>query len=110
MTEESGLYDFGHTEKVDEALTHYYNILRSVNRVAHATCLLIILKSTETKNVHLEEHEKFSLCWADLNEILDNWNLHNENHDHDHWIYFMKKAVARIEELGYSTVSNLQQS
>src|SRR3990167_9046615 len=44
VTEESGLHDFLHVEKIGEALTHYYNTLRNVNREAHATCFLIILK------------------------------------------------------------------
>src|SRR5687767_1009075 len=58
VVEESGLHDFLHVEKIAEALTHYHNSLRNVNRVAHATCFLIILKSTDLKPVHLEEHEK----------------------------------------------------
>ena len=37
VTEESGLDDFLYIEKIAEAVTHYYNILKNVNRVAHAT-------------------------------------------------------------------------
>ena len=76
--------------------------MRNVNREAHATCFLIILKSTELLPVHLEEHEKFTLAWAAAEEILENWNMRNENKDHDHWIYFMNKAINRVKELGYA--------
>ncbi|MBX4198126.1 NUDIX domain-containing protein [Candidatus Parcubacteria bacterium] len=107
VTEESGLYDFEYVEKISQAFTHYYNSLRKVNRVALATCFLIILKSTDLKLVELEEHEKFSLAWATSEEILTNWQSQNENHDLDHWIYFIKKAVARAVELGYDNVSKI---
>jgi 8-oxo-dGTP pyrophosphatase MutT (NUDIX family) len=101
VREESGLHDFAHIEKLAEALSHYYNSLRNVNRVAHATCYLIILKSADLKPVHLEEHEKFSLAWATAEEIFKNWEGHNQNHDLDHWLYFMDKALTRLKELGY---------
>lgn len=107
VIEESGLYDFEYVEKIGEALTHYHNTLRNVNRVAHATCFLVILKSTGLKPVHLEEHEKFSLVWATAEDILADWESRNQNKDNDHWIYFMKKAVARAKELGYDKTSNL---
>ncbi len=100
VKEESGLHDFLYVEKIGEAFTHYYNTLRKVNRVALATCYLIILKSTDIKPVELEEHEKFSLVWATAEEILEDLKSRNENKDNDHWIYFMEKAVARIKELG----------
>jgi 8-oxo-dGTP pyrophosphatase MutT (NUDIX family) len=99
VTEESGLYDFQYVEKIGEALTHYYNPLRKVNRVAHATCFLLILKSTKTKSVELEEHEKFSLVWATADDILADWRMRNQNKDNDHWIYFMEKSIKRIKEL-----------
>lgn len=102
VTEESGLYDFGHIEKIGEAMTHYYNTLRKVNRVAMATCFLIILKSADLKPVQLEEHEKFSLAWATADEILEDWKSRNENKDNDHWIYFMEMAMSRLVELGYN--------
>lgn len=101
VVEESGLYDFEYVEKIGEALTHYHNTLRKVNRVAHATCFLIILKSSDLKEVHLEEHEKFSLVWATAEEILSDMKSRNENKDNDHWIYFMEKAINRAKELGY---------
>ena len=108
VTEESGLYDFLHVEKIAEALTHYYNPLRKVNRVAMATCFLLILKSSDVKQVELEDHEKFSLTWASTDEILKNWEIRNENKDYDHWIYFFKKAVTRAIELGYDKTSKLE--
>lgn len=101
VTEESGLYDFQYVEKIDEALTHYCNPLRKVNRVAHATCFLLILKSTKIKSVELEEHEKFSLEWATADDILADWRIRNQNRDNDHWIYFMEKSIKRIKELGF---------
>ncbi len=101
LREESGLYDFGCIEKIAEAITHYYNSLRNVNRVAHATCFLVILNSTATQPVQLEEHEKFSLEWVTAQDILDNWNLHNENRDYDHWIYFFGKVQEKLKEMGY---------
>lgn len=101
VTEESGLYDFQHVEKVAEALTHYYNSLRDVNRVAHATCFLVVLKSAEVKEAHLEEHEKFSLYWATEEELMENLEENNKNKDNDHWIYFLNKSLKRLSELGY---------
>ncbi len=107
VVEESGLYDFLYVEKIGEALTHYHNTLRNVDRVAHATCFLVILNSVDLKEVHLEEHEKFSLEWATAEEIITNWESDNQDKDNDHWIYFMKKAVSRAKELGYDTTSNI---
>lgn len=102
VREESGLHDFDYVEKIAEALTHYYNSLKNVNRVAHATCFLVILKSADVRDVQLEAHEKFSLVWENADEILANWEAGNQNHDFDHWIYFFKKCVKRVEELGYN--------
>lgn len=107
VVEESGLDDFEYVEKIAEAETHYFNILKNVNRVAHATCFLVILKSRHTVPVKREAHETFSLHWATADEIFKNWESFNENHDHDHWIYFMKKAVARVSELGYDKTTNI---
>lgn len=99
LKEESGLYDFAHVEKIAEALSHYYNSLRKVNRVAHATCFLVILKSRQTQPVHLEEHEKFSLEWATAEDILNDWKSHNQNNDYDHWIYFFEKAQKKLSDI-----------
>ena len=101
VTEESGLYNFLYIEKIAEAMTHYHNTLRNVNRVAHATCFLVVLKSSDIKPVHLEAHEKFTLDWATSEEILANWQTRNENKDYDHWIYFLNKSLEKLEELGY---------
>lgn len=101
VREESGLHDFLRVEKIAEALTHYHNSLKNVNRVAHATCFLVILKSTNLKEVKLEEHEKFSLVWKTKDEILSNWEKNNQKKDLDHWFYFFNKALACMKELGY---------
>jgi len=103
VMEESGLDDFIYIEQIAEALTHYHNMLKNVNRVAHATCFLVILKSTHEIPVHREAHEKFTLTWATPQEILANWNLRNKDRDYDHWTYFLEKSVARGIALGYDT-------
>lgn len=103
VMEESGLYDFDKVELIGQAFTHYHNSLRNVNRVALATCLLIILKTADMRPVELEEHEKFSLVWVTADELLADMKARNANKDNDHWIYFMEKALARLSELGYST-------
>lgn len=101
VTEESGLHDFAHVEQIGQALTHYRNTLKNVNRVAHATCLLVILNSADLKPTSLEEHEKFDLVWTTGAELLADFEARNENRDNDHWIHFMNKALARIEMLGH---------
>lgn len=101
VIEESGLDDFLYVEKIAEAVTHYHNILKDVNRVAQATCFLVILKSDHAIAVRREAHEKFTLAWVSSKEILENWEKRNEHKDYDHWIYFLKKSVARAVELGY---------
>ena len=107
VVEESGLHDFLYVEKIGEAITHYHNFLKDVNRVAKAICFLVILKSADVSETHHEAHEKFTLAWATAEEMYNSWNAHNTTHDHDHWIYFMRKAVARAKELGYDTVSEI---
>lgn len=101
LREESGLHDYLHVELITEALTHYRHIAKNLNRVAHATCFLVILKSTDYLPTQLEEHEKFVLDWATPAEILANWNDRNKDKGCDHWIYFLNKAVARAQKLGY---------
>ena len=105
VTEESGLYDFLYVEQIAEALCHYHNILKNVNRVGHATCFLIILKSKDVASTKLEKHEKLTLAWFTPEEIILNWESRNENKGYDHWIYFFKKSVAQAKELGYDTTS-----
>ncbi len=107
VREESGLHDFLHVERIGAVLTHYHNIAKHVNRVAHATCFLIILKSAAAVPTKLEEHEQFVLAWATANEVLDCWRDHNQNENYSHWIYFLEKAAARAAELGYDTTSYL---
>lgn len=105
VIEESGLTDFLHIEQIAEAFTHYHNNLRNVNRVAKATCFLIVLNTANLVDVKLEEHEKFVLEWATAEEIISNWTSRNENKDYDHWLYFFEKSVNRAKELGYDTTS-----
>ena len=101
LREESGLFDFLYVEKIAEALCHFHNTLKNVDRVAYATCFLVILKSAKLIPTQLEAHEKFVLAWANPGEIIKNWEDRNQNKDYDHWIYFFKKSVNRAIELGY---------
>ncbi len=102
VVEESGLDDYAQVEKIAEAIAHYHNILKNVNRAAYAVCYLVVLRSRRLVETHLEAHEKFTLEWATEEEILENWRSRNDNHDYDHWIYFLEKARQRLHELGYS--------
>ncbi|HEX7651536.1 MAG TPA: hypothetical protein VF439_02355, partial [Candidatus Paceibacterota bacterium] len=97
----SGLHDFLRVEKVGSVLTHYRNNVKEVNRVAHATCFLMILQSADTLPLALEDHEKFALTWVPASEILEDWKSRNENEDYSHWIYFMENALGMLRELGY---------
>jgi 8-oxo-dGTP pyrophosphatase MutT (NUDIX family) len=106
VTEESGLYDFFYVEKIAEALCHFYASLKKLNRVAYATCLFVILKSTDLKPTKLEEHERFELVWVTAEEMLLDLNKNNEDKNRDHWIYFFKKSVNRAIELGYDKTSS----
>ena len=107
IVEESGLHDFLYAEKVDKVITHYYNSNRGINRVAYATCFLVILKSTDLLPTKLEEHEKFESKWETSEKIFSSWKSENQNKDYDHWFYFFKKAISRAKELGYDTTSVL---
>lgn len=104
LAEESGLCDFSYIEKIDKVLTHYFNYNKNKNRVAAATCFLVILKSADLKPTKLEEHEEFELEWVTPEEILSDWRTHSEENNYDHWIYFFEKAVKRVKELGYSSI------
>ena len=99
VREEGGLYDFGYTEKIGEALTHYHNSNKHVDRVAHTTCFLVFLKSAALVPTQLEAHEKFSLVWVTEEEVLKCWRDRNQGEDYSHWIYFFEKAVARVQEI-----------
>jgi leucyl-tRNA synthetase len=102
VTEESGLYDFQHTEKIRSSFTHFYNSRKNVHRSALATCVLVILKSRDVQPVKLEPHEQgFELAWMTPKEIIENWLARNKNRDLDHWLIFFREAIARAIELGY---------
>lgn len=105
LVEESGLIDFLHTERVGKVFTHYYNSNKDVNRVAYATCFLVILNSKNRQDAKLEEHEKFELVWVTKDEIIKHWDFHNVNKDYDHWIYLMNKAVSKAVKLGHDKTS-----
>lgn len=105
VLEEGGLYDFLYVEKIAEAMTHYHNSLKNIDRVAYAACFLVILKSTDLKHTQLEEHEKFVLDWVSSKGLLNNWESRNQEKNYDHWIYFFKKSVNRAIELGYDKTS-----
>ena len=101
VMEESGLYKFSYVEKIAEALCHFHNSLKNVNRLAHAVCFLVVLESRELVPVKHEDHEKFDLAWTSAEELMNNWRTRNGNKDYDHWIYFFGKAEKRLRELGY---------
>lgn len=106
IIEESGLHDFLYVEKVGVCMTHYFNNLKNVNRIAKAACFLVVLKSKSLVSTKLEEHEKFSLTWATPKEILENWeNTRKKEDQPEHWIYFLKKTLSRAKELGYDTTN-----
>ena len=108
LVEESGLNDFLYVEKMGDAFTHFYNTLKKVNRFAKTTCFLVVLKSKNSIGAKLEEHERFSLTWANPKEIINNWkDTRDQENQPEHWIYFLKKAVKRAQELGYDTTTNL---
>lgn len=102
VTEESGLYDFEHVENIGQGYAHYYNSLRKVNRVTLSSCLLVVLKSRDLKPVKLEDHEKFSLEWVSQQELMDDLKARNEDQGNDHWVYFMGKAIRKLDELGFT--------
>lgn len=111
LVEESGLYDFLYTEKIDKVLTHYFNFNKKKNRVALASCFLVILKSTKLKPTKLEAHEEFKLEWVTPEELFSIWKSRNNNKDtyknYDHWIYFLEKSINRAKELGYDTTGKI---
>ena len=106
ITEESGLHNFKHVEKIGDAFAHYYSGGRKVNRVAKASGYLIILENDEVKETHLEDHEKFTLVWKDPEEIFQNWKEYDKEHGLDHWVRFLHDGVARAIELGHDTTNN----
>ncbi len=110
VTEESGLYDFKHVEKVQTSFSHFYNSRRNVNRVALATCYLIILRSNKQQERKLEPHEQdLHVSWMSAQDILKNWHAFNNDKRLDHWISFLHQAVGRAIELGYDKTSDKNQ-
>lgn len=107
VKEESGLHDFLYVEKIVEAICHFRNNSKKINRVAHSTCFLFVLRSRNLIPTQLEEHENFTLLWSTPGEMRTNWESRNENKDYDHWIYFLDKAVAQVKKLRYDTTSVL---
>ena len=107
LVEESGLTNFLHVEKIETVLTHYHNNNKNIDRVAKATCFLVILKDSDLQPTQLEEHESFKLIWTIVDEIMFNWKSNNANHDYDHWIYLLEKSAKRAQELGYDKTTNL---
>lgn len=102
LVEESGLVDYLYTEKLDKVITHYFNNNKMINRVAYATCYLVILNSLKKEETRLENHEtNFKFILASHDDILNSWIINNNNKDYDHWIYFFEKARSRLIELGY---------
>ncbi len=106
VTEESGFYDFAHVEFVGSAYTHHHNALRKVNRISDVSYFLVVLRSSMTKDLKLEKHEKFELIWVSAKEILENLTKYNQEKDYEHWIEFLKQGVGRATELGYDKTSN----
>ena len=52
-----------------------------------------------------DEHEEFELKWVNPKDLFSIWELHSEDKNYDHWIYFLTKSVNRAIELGYDTTS-----
>lgn len=105
VREESGLYNFLYVEKIGEAIAHYHNTLKDVNRFAYTTCFLVILKDDKLQPTQFEEHEKFTLVFTTAEKILSNLEFFNTDNGRDHWIYFFKKCVNRAIELKYDKTS-----
>lgn len=104
IEEEGGLYDFDRVIYLDEVIAHYHNRLKNVNRVAYATCFLVIVRSTTTKPQQLEEHESFDLIWVRAEELRNNWAMWNSEHGLDHWIYFLDIACEQLRTMGFKDI------
>jgi leucyl-tRNA synthetase len=107
ITEESGLHDFLHVEKIRTCYAHFHNARKNVDRVAMATCYLVVLKSESIHGRKLEEHEKdLNLAWFSADEILENWKSNNQDGGLNHWISFLKNAVGRAISLEFDKTSD----
>lgn len=102
VAEESGLTDFLHIEKIAKVFVHYRNINKNKNSVAFSVCFLVVLKNDNLIQTKLEEHENFELVWITAPELFEYWNSINNEHDYDHWIFFLEKSIKRITEFGYT--------
>lgn len=78
ITEESGLYNFALVEYLETSYAHYYHKAKNLNRFARAEAFLLVLQSSETKPVALEDHEKFQLAWKSAEEIKT-WREENNS-------------------------------
>jgi ADP-ribose pyrophosphatase YjhB (NUDIX family) len=109
VTEESGLNDFKHVEKICEAFVHYHHSVKKINRIAKTTCFLVILESRNNVGHNQEEHEKYDLVWTSAREILDSWLSREEDRRPHHWIHFMSLAVPKAIALGYDKTTNFDE-
>jgi 8-oxo-dGTP pyrophosphatase MutT (NUDIX family) len=103
VIEESGLYDFADIKALGQAMAHYRNHQKQVNRVTKVTSFLLILRSADTVPAQHEAHEQFSLMWVTAEQLLADWRAHNAEGDLDHWIHFLGIATTRLKELGFGT-------
>jgi leucyl-tRNA synthetase len=110
VAEESGLYDFSLVEHLQSTISHYFNGPKKSPRRAVVDAFLIILNSRATKETKHEAHETFTLGWKTYEEILANWeklNINDRAHDYDHWIDFLKRGVAHLQEKNLITGDKL---
>jgi 8-oxo-dGTP pyrophosphatase MutT (NUDIX family) len=101
VSEESGLCDFARIEALGEAMAHYRNHQKQVNRITKVTCFLLVLRTTATVPTQHEAHESFSLLWVTAEQLLADWAAHNADGDLGHWIHFLNKAVGHLKALGF---------
>jgi leucyl-tRNA synthetase len=106
VLEEGGLYDFKHIQKIETSYAHYFNTAKKVNRVARAECYAIVLNSTDTKEVVLEDHEDFELAWWSAEDIRRWWVEHDDEDGFKHYIRFLDESVAWLIKEGYDNTSD----
>ncbi|MEK7578921.1 MAG: class I tRNA ligase family protein [Patescibacteria group bacterium] len=106
VAEESGLFDFKHVEYIGKTYAHYHNSLRNVNRLAWASAFLVILDSSDVKEVRHESHEDFELEWITGKDLWNNLVEHNIEGSTDHWLWFLRQGIGRAIDLGYDTESD----
>ncbi len=107
VEEESGLHHFSYKETIDDAFVHYHNSKKKIDRVARATCLLLILQDDALKSLKQEKHEDYTLVWSEPDKIIKWWEENNHMHDYDHWIIFLKNGVTRAVELEYDRTNKI---